>query len=364
MVYGRGGAECMELVVNIRKQLRNFELQADFTAKDEVFALLGASGCGKSMTLKCIAGIETPDDGYIRIGETVVFDDQKKINLPPQQRHTGYLFQNYALFPNMTIAENIAFVVRGGMEEKKKRIRENIQRFSLDGLEDAYPAALSGGQQQRAAFARILASDAGLLLLDEPFSALDSYLKWQLEQELGHVLKEYGGSAVFVSHDRGEVYRLCSRAAVMHEGRMEVVAPKKELFEHPQTLAGALLTGCKNVSAAYRLDEQRIFARDWGIALELPAGQSLPADLGYAGLRAHFFELAEGPGRNVFAAEIVQVIENTFSYLVMFRPEGATVKESKPLRWEVDKAVWQEIAGAKLYVRFPADKIIYLKKGS
>ena len=351
----------MELVVKIRKRLRDFELQADFHTQDEVFALLGASGCGKSMTLKCIAGIETPDAGYIRIGSEVVFDSRKKVNLPPQQRRVGYLFQNYALFPNMTIAENILFAAHGSKTEKRQKMEENIRRFSLAGLEDAYPADLSGGQQQRVAFARILASDAELLLLDEPFSALDSYLKWQVEQELRHVLDSYDGAAVFVSHDRGEVYRLCNRAAVMNKGRIEGIAPKKELFEHPHTLASALLTGCKNVSAARRLDERQLLAEDWGIVLQLPCGREIPSDLAYVGLRAHFFLRADGPGTNSFAVDIIQVIEDTFSYLVMFRPQECPKEKTKPLRWEIDKVVWQAYAGQKLYVHFPADKIIYMK---
>lgn len=361
MVPRRKGGERMDLIVKIRKELRDFELQADFHTQDEVFALLGASGCGKSMTLKCIAGIEKPDEGYIRIGSKVVFDSQKKVDLPPQRRHVGYLFQNYALFPNMTIAENILFAAHGSKVGKKQKMEENIRRFSLTGLEDAYPAALSGGQQQRVAFARILASDSELLLLDEPFSALDSYLKWQVEQELRHVLDSYDGTAVFVSHDRGEVYRLCSRAAVMNKGRIEGIAPNKELFEHPCTLAGALLTGCKNVSAARRLDERQVFAEDWGVVLCLPLGQEISRDIGYVGVRAHFLVRADGPGTNSFAVDIIEVIEDTFSYLVMFRLQESCKEKSEPLRWEIDKDVWQAYAGQVLYVHFPADKIIYMK---
>lgn len=208
----------MELMVKIRKRLRNFELAADFMVRDEVFALLGASGCGKSMTLKCIAGIEQPDSGRIVLDGRVLYDSEAGINLRPQQRRVGYLFQNYALFPNMTIGENIRFAASGSREQREQKVQNNLRRFSLAELAGAYPHELSGGQQQRAAFARILSSDAGLLLLDEPFSALDSYLRWQLELELSEVLQDYDGMALLVSHDRGEVYRLADRVAVIDRG--------------------------------------------------------------------------------------------------------------------------------------------------
>ena len=136
----------MELTVNIEKQLRNFTLQADFSLRDEVFALLGASGCGKSMTLKCIAGLEKPDKGRIVLNGRVLYDSEAGINLKPQQRKVGYLFQNYALFPNMTVAENIAFVAGGSRAEKQRRTAENLARFKLEGLAGAYPHELSGGQ--------------------------------------------------------------------------------------------------------------------------------------------------------------------------------------------------------------------------
>ena len=259
----------MELLVNIEKKLRNFTLRADFALRDEVFALLGASGCGKSMTLKCIAGLEKPDKGRIVLDGRVLFDSEKGINLSPQQRQVGYLFQNFALFPNMTIADNIRFVAKGSPEERERRVRENLARFDLSELSEAYPMELSGGQQQRAALARILAADAKILLLDEPFSALDHYLKWKLELELREVFKLYSGAAMLVSHDRGEVYRLADRAAAIDRGRMQKVCTRDELFQNPETLAATLLTGCKNVSRARRLSDGCVEAEDWQLTLQV-----------------------------------------------------------------------------------------------
>ncbi len=347
----------MELVVSFRKRLRDFTLAVDFSVRNEVFALLGASGCGKSMTLKCIAGIESPDEGRIVLNGRTFFDSQKGIDLPPQKRNIGYLFQNYALFPNMTVAENILFAAVGTKQEKLETMREHLVRFQLSELEDAYPSELSGGQQQRVAFARILSSGAELLLLDEPFSALDSYLKWQMELELMELLHDYEEAALLVSHDRSEVYRLANRIAVMSRGNIEAVDTKKQLFRNPQTLAATLLTGCKNVSAAHVEADGHILAEEWGISLAV--SENVPEKICYIGLRAHFLEYCNAPGENTFLMEVVQVIEDTFSFLVMVRRKGTT---AKPLRWEVDKAKWHAVRAQELYLHFPAEHLILLEK--
>lgn len=348
----------MELVVNIKKKLRNFTLAVNFTAHDEVFALLGASGCGKSMTLKCIAGIERPDSGRIVLNGRVLFDSDKNINLKPQKRHIGYLFQNYALFPNMTIAENIRFVASGTAEEKNAKVSKNLARFSLTELENSYPHELSGGQQQRAAFARILAADTELLLLDEPFSALDSYLKWQLELELAAVLKSYDNSSLLVSHDRGEVFRLADRIAVINKGEMEAVHTKHGLFASPDTLAATLLSGCKNVSAAKKIAVDKILAAEWGI--ELTTIKEPSEATKYVGIRAHFLEpkAARENSDNVFLMKVDHVIEDTFSYLIMVRFGD----KGKLIRYELGKKEWEKIKADELYLYFPPDKLMLMNR--
>ena len=348
----------MELTVSITKKLRSFTLQADFSVRDEVLALLGASGCGKSMTLKCIAGLEAPDKGRIVLNGRVLYDSDKGVNLRPQQRKVGYLFQNYALFPNMTVAENIAFVACGSKQEKEQVVRENLMRFKLDELAGAYPHELSGGQQQRLALARIMAADNELLLLDEPFSALDSYLKWQMEMELTHMLHNYSGAAVLVSHDRGEVYRLADRIAVIHQGQLEAVHTKHGLFKSPDTLTAAVLTGCKNVSAVEKIAERRIYAVDW--QLELETEEAVSDKVQFAGIRAHFFVLRESAGMNTFVMEVVHVVEDVFSYLVMLRRKGS---DARPVRLELDKAKWLELGSpAEVCLYFPPDKIMLMER--
>ena len=167
----------MALSVDIRKKLGNFDLNVQFEARQEHLALLGASGCGKSVTLRCIAGILTPDEGKIVLDGVTLFDSAARINLPPQKRQVGYLFQQYALFPNMSVRQNIAAAVREA-SRRKTVTDEKLRQFRLEEVADQKPAQLSGGQQQRTALARILASEPKVILLDEPFSALESYLQY------------------------------------------------------------------------------------------------------------------------------------------------------------------------------------------
>ncbi len=349
----------MTLWVDIEKRLGNFQLKVQLAADNEVMGLLGASGCGKSVTLKAIAGILTPDKGQIVVNGQVLFDSARHIDLSPQKRQVGYLFQNYALFPNMTVEQNIAAGIRLPKAERSHKTAENIRRFYLQGLEKHYPRQLSGGQQQRVALARIVASEPLLLMLDEPFSALDSYLKWQLEQEVSQVLEDFGGTTLLVSHDRDEVFRLCQRIAIMHEGHVDVCADKWTLFEQPQTLAASLLTGCKNHSLARRLDEHTLQAVEWNVLLHSQA--PVPEALSHVGLRAHFLERVTAPGDNVFPAQIDKMIEDTFSAILLVRLQGQN-GWSAPIRWEVDKALGQELAHstAPLYVHLPADKLLLL----
>lgn len=351
----------MTLSVDILKKLGDFQLSVQFEADNEIFALLGASGCGKSLTLKAIAGIITPDAGRIVLDGRVLFDTQQRINLSPQKRRVGYLFQNYALFPNMTVEENIAAGVALPKQERRLKVAENIQRFCLTGLEKHYPAQLSGGQQQRVALARIVASEPQLLMLDEPFSALDSHLQWQLEQELSQVLEKFGKTTLFVSHNRDEVFRLCQRVAVMNAGHIDICEDKWTLFNQPHTLSTSLLTGCKNHSAARKIDEHTVEAVDWQVVLHTEV--AVPDDVRYVGIRAHFLEQVDGWGVNAFLCRVLKAVEDTFSYIIMVSLQGEN-GESMPIRWEVDKALWKRSAasGLPLYLRLPPAQLLLLER--
>ena len=238
------------LKVKIKKKLDNITLDVDFETNDNVLGLIGASGSGKSMTLKCIAGIEKPDSGFISLDDRVLFDSEKKINLKPQERKIGYLFQNYALFPQMTVKKNIYVSInkKYNKQEKEQKTKEIIDTLNLKGLENKLPSEISGGQQQRVAFARIIVNEPDFLLLDEPFSALDAFLKWNLAKELKSIVDKWGKKAIFVTHNINEVYYLCKNAIVLDKGIEIEKNSVNDLIENPKTEIVKNIVKCSDLS--------------------------------------------------------------------------------------------------------------------
>ena len=351
----------MRLSVDIHKDFGPFRLDAAFeTDSGAVTGLLGASGCGKSVTLRCIAGIETPDEGHIELDGEVLFDSAARVNLSPQRRRVGYLFQNYALFPNMTVEQNIAAGVRdrAGRKETAARL---MRAFYLEGSEHKYPRQLSGGQQQRVALARILANEPRALLLDEPFSALDSYLKWQVEGELADLLESFAGPVLFVTHSRDEVRRICHQACVLDRGRSQAVLPVDELFRAPRTLSACLLSGCKNVSRARPAEGGKTEALDWGVTLD--PGRPLPEGLTHVGIRAHFVRPADGPGPNRLLCVPGRAVEEMFSTAVALSTPGGDKGFSR-LRMELSREEWAVLKGREqLWVELPPESLLLLSGG-
>lgn len=208
------------LEVQIYKKLAEFDLDASFQVDDNILGLMGASGSGKSMTLKCIAGIETPDQGRIVLNNRVLFDSEKKINVPIQKRNVGYMFQSYALFPNMNVYENISVGLRARkVKDVDIVVQKVMQQFRVFELASRYPKQLSGGQRQRVALARLMAYEPDVLLLDEPFSALDEDLKEDLLQKLKSEL-QISKPVIFVSHDKEEVNELCDLKYKIKQGEI------------------------------------------------------------------------------------------------------------------------------------------------
>lgn len=208
------------LEVQIYKKLAEFDLDVSFQVDDNILGLMGASGSGKSMILKCIAGIETPDQGRIVLNGRVLFDSEKKINVPIQKRNVGYMFQSYALFPNMNVYENISVGLRARkVKDVDIVVQKVMQQFRIFELASRYPKQLSGGQRQRVALARLMAYEPDVLLLDEPFSALDEDLKKDLLQELKSEL-QISKPVIFVSHDKEEVNYLCDLKYKIKQGEI------------------------------------------------------------------------------------------------------------------------------------------------
>ena len=347
----------MALSVDIQKQLGDFRLEVRFETGDETLALLGASGCGKSVTLKCIAGILTPDEGHIELDGVALYDSAARINLPPQRRQVGYLFQQYALFPNMTVRQNIAAAVRD-KARRKSEVAEKLHQFQLEAVADQKPGQLSGGQQQRCALARILVSEPRAILLDEPFSALDSYLKYQLELELADTLEGFPGTVLWVSHDRGEVFRNCRRVCVVDRGRSQPVTTLEELFRSPGTEAAARLSGCKNYAQAVPQGDTVVLP-EWGITLCCPG----PVDpsVRCMGVRAHHVHPAAPGEVNAFPCAVERVIEDVFSTIVLLRPEGAA-QDAPLLRMELGKEDWQAVPDKGcLTAAIPPNAILLLR---
>ena len=340
------------LKVNILKKLKEFDLEVDFELKKGCLGILGPSGCGKSMTLKSVAGIVNPDKGVVSLTsdeETVYFDSNRKINLKPQKRNVGYLFQNYALFPNMTVEENVAI---GLPKNHDKNIVENmIKRFHLEGLEKRYPRQLSGGQQQRVALARILAYGPDVILLDEPFSAMDTFLKEQLRIELVNSLKDFDGFSILVTHDRDEAFQFCDELIIMDEGKIIAKGDTYEIFENPKRVQVARLTGCKNISRIEVIDDFHLRSLDWGVDFEV--SERISPNITHIGIRAHNFSAAKKDDVNVIDTADSTLLEMPFEWEVTL---------ANGLWWKQDKRIREHEFVIPEYLKVDPKDIILLEE--
>jgi molybdate transport system permease protein len=335
----------MSLEVHIEKRLASYSLRVEFTARDKTLAILGPSGAGKTMTLRCIAGLVRPDRGQIVLNDRVLFDSDKKINVPSRERRVGLLFQSYALFPNMTVAENIGFGLdRVAQHERGARTRNQIESLHLTGLEDRLPGELSGGEKQRVALARALATNPDALLLDEPLSALDTHLRSQIEHLLANTLASYKGVALVVTHNIEEAYRLGVEMLVLTKGCVAASGPKEDIFRRPATLDVARLTGCKNISRAAAVSPDEIEASDWGCRLRI--SQPITGSVAHAGIRAHQIDFIESGSdgahsENVFPCWLMEASETPFRITLYLKLHSAPQPDDQPqLQAEVFKEKW------------------------
>jgi molybdate transport system permease protein len=353
------------LTVNLSKRLANFDLDLAFDVTESTLGILGGSGAGKSMLLRCIAGMESPTSGQIGLNGRVLFDAKHSINVPSRDRRIGFLVQNYALFPHMTVAKNIAFGLPKTLSsrEVRQRVEAQLAAMQLQGYGDRYPTQLSGGQQQRVALARALASEPEVLLLDEPFSALDTHLRSQMEQEMTARLRSFNGVSLLVTHNLEEAYRVCQNLLVLDKGQVLASGSKYEVFDHPGVLGVAQLTGCKNFSQVEALTEQEILATDWGIRLQVI--EPLLDRLAYVGIRAHQLRFTENSHQpNTFPCWLVATSETPHRMTVFLKfNTQPTDAQDYHVQAEVFKEKWETLKQNPLpwHIQLDALRLILLK---
>ncbi len=354
----------MKLDICIKKKLGDFHLDIDYHGDIDTLGILGSSGCGKSMVLKCIAGIVRPDEGRIALNDKVLFDSEKRIEVKPQDRRVGYLFQNYALFPNMTVRQNIMAALKTDRAKKEEIADRMIVSFHLEGLSDHLPMQLSGGQQQRAALARMMAVEPELILLDEPFSALDVFLKDRLIRELMVQLEKYDAPVIMVSHDRDEIYRICRKTAVMDEGTFIRTDDTRRVFEAPEYKKAALLTGCKNILEFERRADGSLYLPDWDAELVFSGKDRIPEYATAIGIRAHdLIPVWEEKAEGLIGVEISHVSQLQFERQYYLKPPGKTPDRDRELRWFVHREALDEIdkKGMPGYLAIPMEKVMWLR---
>lgn len=356
----------MKLLVDIKKKMPGFTLNISFETGESSLGILGESGSGKSMTLRCIAGLIKPDKGKIILNDRVLFDSDKGINVPIKDRKVGYLFQNYALFPHMTVEQNIVYGLKGKEKLlKTKIVNDMLEKLHIKNLREKYPYQLSGGQQQRIALARALAVKPDVLLLDEPFSALDNHLRNLMIKEMLETLSTYKGVTLFVTHNMDEAYQLCDNLLVVANGKNSGFGNKEDIFKFPGTYASAKVTGCKNISNVNMSNFKMVKAIDWNCNLEI--NRTIDEDIKYVGIRAHHikFENEDNKGnKNIFRCWPTFVTETPFRRIVFIKlNQQPKENDDYNLQVDISSEEYEELKNKTLpwNVYIDPDKLLFLK---
>ena len=333
------------LEAHLRKALGSFPLEVNLRAGREPVGLLGASGAGKSMSFRMIAGIARPDSGRIVLNGRVLFDSEQGIDLAPAERRAGLVFQDYALFPHLTVRANVAYALHAQpREERRQRVERLLAALGIAHLAGSRPVEISGGERQRVAIARCLAMNPEVLLLDEPFAALDPHLRRATEEQLRATLRWFQGAVLFVTHDMEEAFRFCPRLVVLDRGRMIASGPRQALFEDPGTVAAAKLTGCKNLAAARRTGDGEIEVAAWGCRLTAP--RSDRREVIAVGYRSHHFVFGpQAEAENVFSCWLVEASEAPHEMTLYLRLHTPPEPGAKPhLQADLPKDAWRRLA--------------------
>jgi molybdate transport system ATP-binding protein len=347
------------LTVAVRTRLGDFALDANWTSDAPIVALVGPSGSGKTVTLQCIAGLLAPDEGHIACAGRALYDRAARVDLPPQARRIGYVFQGYALFPHMTVLQNITYGEKK-LRGKSSRTLFWIERLGLAALQSRYPSGLSGGQQQRVALARALATDPDLLLLDEPLSALDAPLRRELRAELAQTLREWGKVTVLVTHDLAEAYQIADVVVLYEHGRTTAATPKNDLLWNPSSERVARLIGARNIlrGTIAETDDDSVVLHWRGGRLEAARSPSHPLhasrgdDLAFF-VRPEYVRLirkdrtvSDSVRRgNIFSGEIVGDRDEGASWVLFFKVAAAGDPSQGAYDLEIDipKLVYERL---------------------
>jgi molybdate transport system ATP-binding protein len=318
------------LEVRVKRKLAGFTLDVKFSVNQEILAILGPSGSGKTMTLQCIAGLLKPDEGFIKLNDKVLLDSERGISLPTQMRKVGFVFQNYALFPHLNVNQNIAYGIQYlGKKEIKDRVSELLEKMNIQRLGERYPRQLSAGQQQRVAVARALAPGPEVLLLDEPFSALDSLVKERLQLELQSLQNFYKGDMLFVTHDLSEGYKLSSKIAVFEAGRIIQYDDKSKVISSPANHTVARLTGVRNLFQGTIIEKEEkqvmVTIPELGEKFRVEMKETIDLALNQnvtVGIRPEYVHLSENPVENTLRCKIDRMIEGISSVDCFFYVQG------------------------------------------
>jgi molybdate transport system ATP-binding protein len=356
------------LIIKAKKSLPGFELNVSLTAESGILAILGPSGSGKTMTLQSFAGLIKPDEGYVELNGRVLFDSKNKINLPVQQRRVGFVFQHYALFPHLNVWDNIAYGLKDKpKEDVKNKITQLLKTMNINGLEDRYPKQLSAGQQQRVAISRALATEPDVLLLDEPFSALDPLLKERLELELLDLQKIFGGSILFVTHDLNEGYKLGSMVAVYHSGSIIQHDTKEKVFSHPVNRNVAKMTGMRNliegVITGINGENITVNIPLWNTSLRVINGNAGSFYINQEiilGIRPEYIRLTHKIEENVLHSTVIHQMEGIASSNYRFHINSDTL-EKRYLEAIIPKSSVTHITeGQDCYLHMPPELLVVM----
>ena len=322
--------------------------------KGEVLVICGPSGSGKSSLIRCLNRLEPIQKGDILFEGTSIYAPEVDVNA--LRAEVGMVFQQFNLYPHLTVLENVTLApikVRGmGKKEATDLAMELLGRVGIARQAAKRPSEISGGQQQRVALARILASDPEVLMLDEPFSALDAFLKEKLQLELLELLSGYDKDILMVTHSRDEIYRFCEHMLIVEDGRQAGFGVTKEIFKNPGTPAAAKLTGCKNIEKIERVDDHTMVLPNWNTTVCVKG--MIPENTTHIGIRAHYLRLPEnGQRENLVECQNGRILDDPFELVVVFEHD---------VWWKIPKESWQKEYQEKMpqYLAIPEESILYL----